>query len=111
MKGFRFAIHDFNFQKQLMPFLPHCSFVKVDLRVVNRDQLTREMPLLRGFTASPLAENVETMEDFEFCRDVGFQYFQGYFFCRLSWYKCRSRDTVSLLPCRYTISGYDLLLS
>jgi EAL and modified HD-GYP domain-containing signal transduction protein len=81
MKGFRFAIQDFNFQKQLMPFLPHCSFIKVDLRVVNRDDLTREMPLLRGFTASPLAENVETMEDFEFCRDLGFQYFQGYFFC------------------------------
>jgi EAL and modified HD-GYP domain-containing signal transduction protein len=82
LKGFRFAIDDFNFQKHLLPFLPHCSFIKIDLRLVNRETLSREMPSLRAFMASPLAENVETMEDFEFCRDLGFQYFQGYFFCK-----------------------------
>jgi len=82
MKGFRFAIDDFNFQKQLLPFLPHCSFIKVDLRLVNRDRLRQEIPTLRSFTGSPLAENVETMEDFEFCRELGFHYFQGYFFCK-----------------------------
>src|SRR5882672_5003723 len=35
-KGFQFAIDDFKFQEQLMPFLPYCSFIKVDLRAVDR---------------------------------------------------------------------------
>jgi EAL and modified HD-GYP domain-containing signal transduction protein len=92
MKGFRFAIDDFNFQKQLLPFLPHCSFVKVDLHLVNRDRLIREMPSLRAWTASPLAENVDTVEDFEFCKELGFHYFQGYFFCKP---KIASPDTMT----------------
>ena len=82
MKGFRFSLDDFNFQDQLLPFLPHCSFVKLDLRLVNRDRLKRELPSLRKYTTSLLAKNVDTVEELEFCRELGFQYFQGYFFCK-----------------------------
>ncbi|HET9131524.1 MAG TPA: HDOD domain-containing protein, partial [Terriglobia bacterium] len=82
MKGFRFALDDYNFQDKLVPFLQHCSFVKLDLRQVNRDQLKRELPSLRKFTAALLAKNVDSVEEFEFCRELGFQYFQGYFFCK-----------------------------
>jgi EAL and modified HD-GYP domain-containing signal transduction protein len=81
MKGFRFALDNFNFQDQLLPFLPYCSFIKMDIRLVNRDHLKRELHSLRKFTASLLAKNVETVEELEFCRELGFQYFEGYFFC------------------------------
>jgi EAL and modified HD-GYP domain-containing signal transduction protein len=99
MKGFRFAIDDFDCQKQLLPFLPHCSFIKVDLRLVNRDRLIHKMPSLRAWTAAPLAENVETMEDFEFCRELGFQYFQGYFFCRSKAVSAATMPTNRLTLC------------
>jgi EAL and modified HD-GYP domain-containing signal transduction protein len=78
----RRPICDRHQREQLLPFLPHCSSTKVDLRLVNRDRMIHEMSSLREWTAAPLAENVETMEDFEFCRELGFQYFQGYFFCK-----------------------------
>jgi EAL and modified HD-GYP domain-containing signal transduction protein len=100
MKGFRFAVDGFNFQKELMPFLPHCSFIKVDLRLVNRDRLIREIPSLRSVTASMLAENVETVEEFESCRELGFQYFQGYFFCRP-----RIASTATVSTNRRTLCG------
>jgi EAL and modified HD-GYP domain-containing signal transduction protein len=29
-----------------------------------------------------LAEKVETQEEFKFCKELGFDYFQGYFFCK-----------------------------
>jgi len=82
MRGHRFALDDFNFQEQLMPFVPRCSYIKVDLRRVDRDRLARELPSLRAFPASLLAEKVETVEEYEFCRDLGFDYFQGYYFCK-----------------------------
>jgi len=81
-RGFQFAIDDFNFQEQLMPFVPFCSFIKVDLRAVDRDRLIREMPAMRALPAKLLAEKVESQEEFEFCLAQGFEYFQGFFFCK-----------------------------
>jgi EAL and modified HD-GYP domain-containing signal transduction protein len=81
-RGFHFAIDDFKFQEQLMPFLPYCSFIKVDLQAVDRAQLIREMPSMRTLPVKLLAEKVETQEEFEFCLEKGFDYFQGFYFCR-----------------------------
>lgn len=100
MKGYRFALDDFNFQDQLRPFLPHCSFIKVDLRLVDRDRLIREMPALRAMTASLLAEKVETVEEFEFCKELGFQYFQGYFFCKPKIVSATTMPTSRLTLCK-----------
>lgn len=36
----------------------------------------------RDYPVRLVAEKVETQEEFEFCRDLGFEYFQGYFLCR-----------------------------
>jgi Predicted signal transduction protein containing EAL and modified HD-GYP domains len=81
-RGFQFAIDDFNFQEQLMPFLPYCSFIKVDLQSVDRGRLIHEMPSLQSLSVKLLAEKVETQDEFEFCLEKGFDYFQGFYFCR-----------------------------
>ena len=38
--------------------------------------------MLRGFDVRLLAEKVETHETMELCGDLGFELFQGFFFCR-----------------------------
>jgi EAL and modified HD-GYP domain-containing signal transduction protein len=38
--------------------------------------------ILRQFEVKLLAEKVETQEDYAYCKELGFDYFQGYFFCR-----------------------------
>ena len=81
-RGFHFAMDDFNFQEQLMPFLPYCSFIKVDLQSVDRVRLIHEMPSMQSLSVKLLAEKVETQDDFEFCLEKGFEYFQGFYFCK-----------------------------
>lgn len=81
-EGYRFALDDFAYQEQLLPLLPYCSIVKVDLRQAGRDRMESEIASLREYPVMLLAEKVETMEEFEFCQKAGFEYFQGYYFCR-----------------------------
>lgn len=40
------------------------------------------MRRLRGYNVRLLAEKVETHDDLAFCRELGFDYYQGYFFCK-----------------------------
>jgi EAL and modified HD-GYP domain-containing signal transduction protein len=80
--GYRFALDDYTFAGAARTLLPYSTFVKVDLRQVDRASIERELPRLREQNQALLAEKVETREEFEFCKRVGFEYFQGYFFCR-----------------------------
>lgn len=80
--GYRFALDDYTFQPQMASLFPFCSFLKVDLRRVERERLASELSSLRRRSFKLLAEKVETIGEFEFCKEAGFHYFQGYFFCR-----------------------------
>jgi EAL and modified HD-GYP domain-containing signal transduction protein len=106
-RGYRFAVDDYTFQEQLQPFLPYCSYIKVDLRQVDRDQLVREMPSLLQLPAALLAEKVETEEEFEYCKALGFQYFQGYFFCRPKIVSVTTMPTSRLSLCKLLSKLYQ----
>lgn len=99
-RGFHFAIDDFKFQEELMPFLPFCSFIKVDLQAVDRDLLIREMPAMRSLPMKLLAEKVETQDEFEFCLQSGFDYFQGFFFCKPKIISATTMPANRLTVCR-----------
>jgi EAL and modified HD-GYP domain-containing signal transduction protein len=78
--GYRFALDDYDFVNQTRPLLPYCDYVKVDLRQVDRESVGEQIKALGG--KKLLAEKVETREEYDFCRSAGFEYFQGYFFCK-----------------------------
>jgi EAL and modified HD-GYP domain-containing signal transduction protein len=99
-RGFHFAIDDFKFQEQLTPFLPYCSFIKVDLQAVDRDRLMRELPAMRALSAKLLAEKVETQDEFEFCLEKGFDYFQGFYFCKPKIISATTMPANRLTVCR-----------
>jgi c-di-GMP-related signal transduction protein len=99
-RGFHFAMDDFKFQEQLMPFLPFCSFIKVDLRTVDRSQLIRELPSMRSLSMKLLAEKVETQDEFEFCLENGFDYFQGFYFCKPKIISATTMPANRLTVCR-----------
>ncbi len=50
------------------------------MRALTRGQLEQHVQILQQFECEILAEKVETREEYEFCRNLGFDYFQGYFF-------------------------------
>jgi EAL and modified HD-GYP domain-containing signal transduction protein len=56
--------------------------IKIDLQGVGRDELADLVHAVRGPHQKLLAEKVETVEEFQLCLELGFEYFQGYYFAR-----------------------------
>ena len=80
--GYKLALDDFLETNLNTPFLDHVTFVKVDIRANQRAAQVRIAQALGRRGLVLLAEKVETRQEFEFLRGHGYQYFQGYFFCR-----------------------------
>ena len=83
-QGFSLAMDDYAFQPQLAPILPLVDYIKVEITAEGMPRLAQRLPMLRATGAKLLAEKVETSEQFEQLRALGFDYFQGYFFARPS---------------------------
>ncbi len=82
-KGYRLALDDFAGINELnRPFLPLMHTVKIDIRDLPGGNLAEVTRQLAPFDAVLLAEKVETEEEFEHCKLMGCQYFQGYYFSR-----------------------------
>ena len=79
-QGFELAMDDYCFQPQLGPILPLVQYIKVEIQPGSLPRLAERMPELRATGAKLLAEKVETAEQFEQLKTLGFDYFQGYFF-------------------------------
>src|SRR6185312_33850 len=58
------------------------DIVKIDILAVGTVGAAEQVKPLRRFGVKLLAEKVETQAEFRVCRDIGFDLFQGYFFCR-----------------------------
>lgn len=80
--GYTIALDDVVYHEELEPLLEFANIVKVDLPAVSSGDIERHVAQLRRRPLKLLAEKVETPEEFESCRDLGFDYFQGYFFAK-----------------------------
>lgn len=78
-QGYSVALDDFVFNENLRPLIEHAEIVKLDLMSMSREQLDEHVRLLRDYNVKLLAEKIETQEEFEHCKELGFDYFQGYF--------------------------------
>lgn len=81
-QGYTIALDDFVYHEKLKPLVRLASIIKIDLMALSEDEVTRHVSLLKQDDVSLLAEKVETLEEFEKCKVLGFEYFQGYFFSR-----------------------------
>ena len=80
--GFQIALDDWIVDDPREPLLALADFVKVDLPAVPARDLRKLVRSLREYDVLLLAEKVETSEEFETCRKLGFDRFQGYYFAR-----------------------------
>ncbi len=80
--GYVLALDDFIGNVSDSAFFDFVTYVKVDLRIVDPDELRRIARRLSRRGLLLVAEKVETREEFEMCRDAGYDFFQGYFFCK-----------------------------
>ncbi len=80
--GFTIALDDYVDSDNRESLLGMSDIVKVDLRGYEQGRLETEVRRLKKHPLKLLAEKVETIDDFEQCKALGFDYFQGYFLSR-----------------------------
>lgn len=80
--GYRIALDDFVFKKQLLPLIELADIIKLDYRLMPPQEIERICYRLSHYKAKYLAEKVETYDEFDHALKLGFHYFQGYFFAR-----------------------------
>ena len=80
--GFTIALDDYIYNPSHKPLVSLVDIIKIDIMQLNQNELISHVKVLKKYKALLLAEKVETMEEFEFCRELGFDYFQGYFLSR-----------------------------
>jgi EAL and modified HD-GYP domain-containing signal transduction protein len=81
--GFSFALDDVTGDTgKVAELLPLVEYVKMDMRNIPLSTLMKLAPRFRQDKKKLVAEKVETREEFKNCLDLGFDYFQGYYFAK-----------------------------
>ncbi len=81
-RGFTVALDDFVFRDELAPMLRYANIIKLEYGKKLRETLREILPRIDLNHTSLLAERIETAEDFEAAKAMGFTLFQGFFFCK-----------------------------
>ena len=80
--GFVLALDDHEFDPLYEELYQIVEIVKVDLMATPIDTLGPVLECYRQYPFKLLAEKVESKEEFLKCLDMGFDYFQGYYFAK-----------------------------
>ena len=80
--GFQLALDDVSATDQVRPLAGLADIVKVDFRQTDASQQKRIAADFGRTQTRLVAEKVETLEEFERARALGYSYFQGYYFER-----------------------------
>ncbi len=83
--GYKLALDDHDFDKKWDVFLPFIDMIKVDIKQTNILQINKYLRRIKDMNLGHLdllAEKVETAQEFEQLKLLGFHYYQGYFFAR-----------------------------
>lgn len=80
--GFTIALDDFIYSESLQPLVELSDIIKIDLMALTDSELEAHVKKLSNGKRKLLAEKVETQEEFDNCKRLGFDYYQGYFFSK-----------------------------
>ena len=81
--GFTLAVDDVvQACESYKPLLAVAQIIKVDIKELDEARLRTLVGQLKPLGKVLLAEKVETREQMQFCANLGFELFQGYFFAR-----------------------------
>jgi len=81
-KGYQLALDDFDFNPKWSVLFPYIDTIKVDVLAFSIIEISRFVRELKDFQGTLLAEKVETLQQFEKLKMLGFTLFQGYFFAK-----------------------------
>ncbi len=82
-QGYILALDDFTYTPQLDPLIELAQIIKFDFRLSSLDQIQsylKQIPQKNNIKM--LAEKIETYDEFKAATQMGFEFFQGFFFCK-----------------------------
>lgn len=80
--GFMLALDDFTYEERIEPLLPLIDFVKIDFRETTEMDRRALVEKLSPRGIKMVAEKVETRSELQQASEMGYTYFQGYFFSK-----------------------------
>jgi len=80
--GYLIALDDFAPNDPRLPLVEFADIIKVDVRATRPEERAGMMRQFASPKCKMLAEKLETPHEFHLAHEMGFVYFQGYFFCR-----------------------------
>ncbi|MGB6940945.1 MAG: HDOD domain-containing protein [Bryobacteraceae bacterium] len=81
-QGYQIALDDFVFRPGYEPLLEVADLLKIEIQNLPRPEQKLLIHSSKARGLQLLAEKVETYEEFEWAKQAGYDYFQGYFFAR-----------------------------
>jgi EAL and modified HD-GYP domain-containing signal transduction protein len=78
-KGYTLALDDFIMDERYEPILELVDIIKLELPEMNDQELIDTINSLKKYKVKLLAEKIETQAEFNRCKELGCDMFQGYF--------------------------------
>ncbi|MEG2458170.1 MAG: EAL domain-containing protein, partial [Bacilli bacterium] len=81
-KGYSIALDDISTYSQIEGFLDVVDIVKIDYKLASKYERFKISNKIKGTNIKILAEKIESESEFNEANDLGFDYFQGYYFSK-----------------------------
>lgn len=81
-RGYSIALDDFEYRPELEPLVEIADIIKLDVHALGNQGLWQQIGHIQNRGKRLVAEKVETHEELEFCKSLGFDYYQGHFLCQ-----------------------------
>lgn len=90
-KGYTLALDDYEHQGVWAHFYPYVKIIKIDVQATGVDEIKQIKQAIEKFPhIQLLAEKVETHEEYNQALELGFEYFQGFFFSKPEMVKAKN---------------------
>jgi EAL and modified HD-GYP domain-containing signal transduction protein len=113
-KGYILALDDYEHQSVWIHFYPYIKIIKIDIRQSGLDEIKEVLTAVKDHPhIKMLAEKVETYEEYNQMLQLGFDYFQGYFFAKPEMIKTKnlSPSQMAMAELLYETSKTELDLN
>lgn len=113
-KGYTIALDDYEHQSVWSHFYPYVKIIKVDIQQTDFKETQQIIEAIKNHPhIELLAEKVETYQEYDQALQLGFKYFQGFFFAKPEMVKTKnlSPSQLAMAELLYETSKPDLDLS